>query len=89
VPTTPEGITVFREAQIAYGPGKAANAGGVATSVLEMQQNASRDSWTFEYTDSRLRTIIKNIDQSCYEAAEEYGSRGNYVVGPTSMASLE
>jgi len=81
MPTTPEGIKVFREAQIAYGPGKATNAGGVATSALEMQQNASRDSWTFEYTDSRLRTIMKNIHQSCYETAEDYGSPGNYVVG--------
>jgi len=81
MPTTPEGIAVFREAKIAYGPGKAANAGGVATSALEMQQNASRDSWTFEYTDRRLRTIMKNIHQNCYETAEEYGSPGNYVVG--------
>jgi glutamate dehydrogenase (NADP+) len=81
MPTTPEGIKVFLDAKIAYGPGKAANAGGVATSALEMQQNASRDSWTFEFTDRRLREIMRNIHQACYETAEEFGSPGNYVVG--------
>jgi glutamate dehydrogenase (NADP+) len=81
MPTTPEGIKVFLDAKIAYGPGKAANAGGVATSALEMQQNASRDSWTFEFTDQRLREIMRNIHQACYETAEEFGSPGNYVVG--------
>ena len=81
MPTTPEAIKVFLEAKIAYGPGKAANAGGVATSALEMQQNASRDSWTFEYTDARLYEIMKNIHDACYETAEEFGSPGNYVVG--------
>ena len=81
MPTTPEGIKVFLEANIAYGPGKAANAGGVATSALEMQQNASRDSWTFEYTEQRLQQIMKNIHESCYETALEYGCPGNYVVG--------
>jgi glutamate dehydrogenase (NADP+) len=81
MPTTPEGIKLFLDAKIAYGPGKAANAGGVATSALEMQQNASRDSWTFEYTDARLYEIMKNIHDACYETAEEFGSPGNYVVG--------
>jgi glutamate dehydrogenase (NADP+) len=81
MPTTPEGIKVFLEAKTAYGPGKAANAGGVATSALEMQQNASRDSWTFEYTEKRLANIMKNIHQNCYETAEEFGAPGNYVVG--------
>jgi len=81
MPTTPEGVKIFLEAKIAYGPGKAANAGGVATSALEMQQNASRDSWTFEFTDQRLREIMRNIHQACYETAEEFGSPGNYVVG--------
>ncbi len=81
MPTTPEGIKVFLEANIAYGPGKAANAGGVATSALEMQQNASRDSWNFEYTEQRLQQIMKNIHESCYETALEYGCPGNYVVG--------
>jgi glutamate dehydrogenase (NADP+) len=81
MPTTPEGIKVFLEAKIAYGPGKAANAGGVATSALEMQQNATRDSWTFEYTEKRLANIMKNIHQVCFETAEEFGAKGNYVVG--------
>ena len=81
MPTRPEGIRVFLEAKIAYGPGKAANAGGVATSALEMQQNACRDSWTFEYTEKRLANIMKNIHQMCWETAEEFGAKGNYVVG--------
>ena len=81
MPTRPEGIRVFLEAKIAYGPGKAANAGGVATSALEMQQNACRDSWTFEYTEKRLANIMKNIHQMCFETAEEFGAKGNYVVG--------
>ncbi len=81
MPTTPEGVRVFLDAGIAYGPGKAANAGGVATSALEMQQNATRDSWSFEYTEERLKKIMKNIHQSCYETAEEFGTPGNYVVG--------
>lgn len=81
MPVTPEGIKVLIEAGIAYGPGKAANAGGVATSALEMQQNASRDTWTFEYTEQRLKTIMKNIHDNCYETAAEYGSPNNYVIG--------
>jgi glutamate dehydrogenase (NADP+) len=81
MPTTPEGIRVFMEAGVPFGPGKAANAGGVATSALEMQQNASRDSWTFDYTEERLKDIMVNIHRTCYETSEEFGSRGNYVVG--------
>jgi glutamate dehydrogenase (NADP+) len=81
MPTTPGGVKVFQEAGIAYGPGKAANAGGVATSALEMQQNACRDTWSFEYTEERLRTIMRAIHQDCYETATEYGSPGNYVIG--------
>lgn len=81
MPTTPEGIQIFLESKIAYGPGKAANAGGVATSALEMQQNASRASWTFEHTESCLEEIMINIHRSCHETADEYGSPGNYVSG--------
>ncbi len=81
MPTTPEGIKVFLDARIAYGPGKAANAGGVATSALEMQQNATRDSWTFEYTEKRLGEIMRNIHRVCHETSEEFGAPGNYVVG--------
>jgi glutamate dehydrogenase (NADP+) len=81
MPTTPEGTKVFLEGGVLFGPGKAANAGGVATSALEMQQNSSRDSWTFEYTESKLHGIMKNIHQSCYEQAEEFGCPGNYIIG--------
>ncbi|MCP3176791.1 MAG: NADP-specific glutamate dehydrogenase [Desulfuromonadales bacterium] len=81
MPTTPEGVKVFLDAKIAYGPGKAANAGGVATSALEMQQNASRDAWSFEFTEKKLEDIMVNIHRLCYETAEEYGEPGNYVVG--------
>jgi glutamate dehydrogenase (NADP+) len=81
MPTTPEGVKIFLDAQIAYGPGKAANAGGVATSALEMQQNAQRDSWTFEYTEKRLQEIMHNIHELCYHTAIEYGTPGNYVNG--------
>ncbi|WP_396622361.1 NADP-specific glutamate dehydrogenase [Marinobacter sp. W-8] len=81
MPTTPEGIIIFQDAKIAYGPGKAANAGGVATSALEMQQNASRDSWTFDYTQKRLEEIMIDIHKNCYETAAEFGAQGNYVLG--------
>ncbi|OEU74987.1 MAG: glutamate dehydrogenase [Desulfuromonadales bacterium C00003068] len=81
MPTTPEGVKIFLDAKIAYGPGKAANAGGVATSALEMQQNASRDSWDFDYTEARLQKIMQNIHQTCYETADEFGTPGNYVNG--------
>ncbi|MEL4357212.1 MULTISPECIES: NADP-specific glutamate dehydrogenase [unclassified Luteococcus] len=81
MPTTPEGIEAFRAAGVAYAPGKAANAGGVATSALEMQQNASRDSWSFEYTEERLAQIMENIHDNCIDTAEEYGAPGDYVLG--------
>jgi glutamate dehydrogenase (NADP+) len=89
MPTTPEGIRVFMEARTAYGPGKAANAGGVATSALEMQQNATRDSWTFEYTEKRLGEIMRNIHKLCYETSEEFGSPGNYVVGANTAGFVK
>jgi glutamate dehydrogenase (NADP+) len=81
MPTTPEGVEVFLMAGLAYGPGKAANAGGVATSALEMQQNASRDAWSFEVTEEKLHRIMKNIHNLCYETSEKYGDPGNYVLG--------
>ncbi|MEV7011423.1 NADP-specific glutamate dehydrogenase [Streptosporangium sp. NPDC051022] len=81
MPTTPEGIRIFEEAGVAFGPGKAANAGGVATSALEMQQNASRDSWTFEFSENRLQQIMRDIHGRCLRTAEEYGMPGNYVAG--------
>ncbi|MFE1322724.1 NADP-specific glutamate dehydrogenase [Kitasatospora phosalacinea] len=88
MPTTPEAVRVLQEAGVAFAPGKAANAGGVATSALEMQQNASRDSWTFEHTEARLGEIMKHIHDSCYTTAEKYGSPGNYVVG-ANIAGFE
>jgi glutamate dehydrogenase (NADP+) len=66
---------------VLFAPGKAANAGGVATSALEMQQNASRDSWSFEQTEERLATIMRNIHDTCAATADEYGAPGNYVLG--------
>ncbi|NLF91927.1 MAG: glutamate dehydrogenase, partial [Corynebacterium marinum] len=81
MPSTPEAIEVFRENGIHFAPGKAANAGGVATSALEMQQNASRDSWSFEYTDQRLHKIMSKIFRTMSNTAKEYGREGDYVVG--------
>lgn len=81
MPSTAEAIEVFRERKIGFGPGKAANAGGVATSALEMQQNASRDSWSFGYTDDRLQKIMSNIFTVAKNTAEEYDRAGDYVVG--------
>ncbi len=81
MPTTPEGVQVFLDAGILYGPGKAANAGGVATSGLEMQQNAGREAWGFEETDAKLQQIMKNVYRQCSEAADEFGAPGNLVKG--------
>jgi glutamate dehydrogenase (NADP+) len=86
MPTTPAGIKLFLEAKLAYGPAKAANAGGVATSALEMQQNASRDRWSFEHTEQRLRSIMRHIHDDCWATAAEYGQRGNYVLGANIVA---
>ncbi|WP_031067122.1 NADP-specific glutamate dehydrogenase [Streptomyces sp. NRRL WC-3742] len=88
MPTTPEAVRVLREAGVAFGPGKAANAGGVATSALEMQQNASRDSWSFERTEERLASIMRHIHESCFTTAERYGHPGDYVVG-ANIAGFE
>ena len=81
MPTTPEGVDIFLNNKLLYGPGKAANAGGVSVSGLEMTQNSMRISWTREEVDNRLRMIMKSIHQTCIEAAEQYGSHGNYVNG--------
>ncbi len=81
MPCTPEAIALFQSAGVPFGPGKAANAGGVATSALEMQQNASRDSWTFEFTEARLQEIMTRIYEACHQTAEAYGVPGNYVAG--------
>jgi glutamate dehydrogenase (NADP+) len=89
MPCTPEAVRAFLEADVAFGPGKAANAGGVAVSALEMQQNAGRQSWSFEYTDEKLKEIMKNIHDQCREAAEEYGAPGNYVSGANIAGFLK
>jgi glutamate dehydrogenase (NADP+) len=81
MPTTPSAIDTLRAAGVLYAPGKASNAGGVATSALEMQQNASRDTWTFDYTERRLETIMDDIHHRCLATADEYGVPGDYVAG--------
>jgi glutamate dehydrogenase (NADP+) len=81
MPSTPEAIKIFQENKILYGPGKAANAGGVATSGLEMSQNSLRLSWTREEVDNRLLIIMKSIHKACYDTAEAYGKKGDYVTG--------
>jgi glutamate dehydrogenase (NADP+) len=88
MPTTPDAVRILQDAGVAFAPGKAANAGGVATSALEMQQNASRDSWTFEHTEERLAEIMRHIHDSCHDTAEHYGFPGNYVVG-ANIAGFE
>jgi glutamate dehydrogenase (NADP+) len=81
MPSTPEAVEIFQAAKILYGPGKAANAGGVATSGLEMSQNSMRLNWSREEVDARLLEIMRNIHRNCSETAELYGAPGNYVVG--------
>ena len=81
MPCTPEAVHYFLNNNVAFAPGKAANAGGVATSALEMQQNASRDSWSFDYTDQRLHDIMSNIFKNIDKTSKEYGLEGDYVAG--------
>ena len=89
MPSTPEAIEVYLSNGILYGPAKAANAGGVATSGLEMSQNSERLSWTFEEVDGKLKNIMKNIFKSCDEAAKEYGMAGNYMAGANIAGFLK
>ena len=81
MPSTPDAIRAFAANGVRFAPGKAANAGGVATSALEMHQNASRDSWSFEHTEERLHDIMVGIHERCYETSEEFGAPGDYVLG--------
>ncbi len=81
MPTVPEGIDIFLHSNVLYGLGKAANAGGVAVSGLEMTQNSMRLSWTEEEVDHRLKMIMQSIHKTCLDAAEQYGTPGNYVSG--------
>lgn len=81
MPSTPEGVKVFLNNDILYAPGKAANAGGVATSALEMTQNGMYDSWSFAKVDKELKGIMTNIYENISETAKEYDKEGNFVVG--------
>lgn len=89
MPTTPDGVNVFLEAKIMYGPGKAANAGGVATSGLEMSQNAMRLGWSREEVDQRLHNIMINIHENCRKTATDYGQPTNYVLGANIAGFLK
>jgi len=81
MPTVPEGVEAFVSEGILFGPGKAANAGGVAVSGLEMSQDALRITWSREEVDARLKDIMKAIHKQCRETAHDYGTPGNYVNG--------
>ncbi|GAA4365655.1 NADP-specific glutamate dehydrogenase [Nocardioides caricicola] len=81
MPCTPVAVRTFADAGVVFAPGKAANAGGVATSALEMQQNASRDAWSFEHTEERLAEIMRGIHHRCLTTADDYDVPGNYVAG--------
>ncbi|MDP3179591.1 MAG: NADP-specific glutamate dehydrogenase [Spirochaetaceae bacterium] len=87
--TAPEGVEVFQDRGVLYAPGKAANAGGVATSGLEMTQNSLRQSWTRQEVDQQLHRIMKGIHASCLHAAQAYGSPGNYVAGANIAGFLK
>jgi glutamate dehydrogenase (NADP+) len=89
MPTTIEGVNQFLDAKILYGPGKAANAGGVATSGLEMAQNSMRMTWTRAEVDRRLHGIMQAIHKVCFRTAEEYGTPGNYVNGANIAGFLK
>jgi glutamate dehydrogenase (NADP+) len=89
MPSTLEATRMFLDAKVLYGPAKAANAGGVATSGLEMSQNSMRLSWTREEVDDRLHKIMISIHKACYETAEKYGTPGNYVNGANIAGFLK
>jgi glutamate dehydrogenase (NADP+) len=89
MPSRPEAVHLFLDKGILYGPGKAANAGGVSVSGLEMTQNSMRLNWTREEVDSRLQTIMKTIHKRCVSAAAQYGAPGNYVVGANAAAFVK
>ncbi|HBB20253.1 MAG TPA: NADP-specific glutamate dehydrogenase, partial [Ruminococcus sp.] len=89
MPSTPEAIETYLSNGLLYGPAKAANAGGVATSGLEMSQNSERLSWTFEEVDEKLHGIMKSIFKACDDAAKEYGMEGNYMAGANIAGFLK
>ena len=88
MPCVPAAVEAFQNAGVLFAPGKAANAGGVATSALEMSQNAARQRWGFEDSEQRLRGIMADIHHSAFEAAERYGMPGDYVAG-ANIAGFE
>ncbi|HOQ22257.1 MAG TPA: Glu/Leu/Phe/Val dehydrogenase dimerization domain-containing protein, partial [Microbacterium sp.] len=88
MPSTPGAVAALQEAGVLFGPGKAANAGGVATSALEMSQNASRQRWSFDDSEQKLREIIADIHGAAFDAAERYGRPGDYVAG-ANIAGFE
>lgn len=88
MPTTPDAVRILQDAGVAFGPGKAANAGGVAVSALEMRQNAARDSWTPGRVEDELAEIMRDIHRVTYETAERYGAPGDYVTG-ANIAGFE
>ncbi len=89
MPTTLDGVERFLAARILYAPGKAANAGGVATSGLEMSQNSMRLSWTRDEVDARLHAIMKAIHKACWETSDQFGAKGNYVMGANIAGFLK
>ena len=89
MPSTPEAIAVYQKAGVLYAPTKAANAGGVATSALEMCQNSMRYSWTFEEVDAKLKEIMEGIFHACYDASKEYGEEGDLMAGANIAGFLK
>ena len=89
MPCTPEAIEAFRESSVLFAPGKAANAGGVATSALEMSQNASRQRWSFADSEDRLRAIMTSVHDMTYESSERHGARGDYVIGANTASFVK
>ncbi len=89
MPSTPEAVEIFQNAKVMFAPGKASNAGGVATSGLEMSQNSERLSWSSEEVDAKLKGIMKNIHDSAYTAAKQFGMEGNYVAGANIAGFLK
>lgn len=89
MPSTPEAVELFKANKVYFAPGKAANAGGVATSALEMSQNSMRLSWTFEEVDEKLHQIMKNIFKNATDAATEYGDPENLVLGANIAGMLK
>jgi glutamate dehydrogenase (NADP+) len=89
MPTVPDGVRLFQDEGVLFGPGKAANAGGVATSGLEMSQNAGHTSWDRNTVDKKLRNIMVDIHKNCYQAADVHGTPGNYVNGANIAGFLQ